>query len=100
MTLYSSRKRTKAKIRDLTKESLQLSLNILSLATLNNAIENHIRRITFLNRFFAQILYEFDLLADFVRGINEVDNFLSNKANELERRFDMLDRCKNGIPRY
>ena len=89
-----------AKIRDLTKESLQLSLNILSLATLNNATENHIRRITFLKRFFAQILYKFDLPADFVRGINEVDNFLSKKANELERRFDMLDRCKNGIPRY
>ena len=55
-----------AKIRDLIKESLQLSANLLSLVTLDNAIENHIRRITFLKSFFEQIEYEFDLPADFV----------------------------------
>ena len=87
-------------IRDLIKESLQLSANLLSLITLDNAIENHIRRTTFLKRFFAQIVYEFDLPADFVRDIHEVDNFLSNKINELERRFDMIGTCKQGSPRY
>ena len=65
-----------AEIRDLIKESLQLSANLLSLVTLDNAIENHIRRITFLKTFLAQIVYEFDLPADFVRGTQEVDNFL------------------------
>ena len=89
-----------AEIRDLIKESLQLSANLLSLVTLDNAIENHIRRITFLKSFFAQIVYEFDLPADFVRDIHEVDNFLSNKINELERRFDMIGTCKQGRPRY
>ena len=59
-------------IRDLIKESLQLSANLFSLVTLNNAIENHIRRITFLKSFFAQIVHEFDLPADFVRGIRGV----------------------------
>ena len=39
-------------------------------------------------------MYEFDLLADFVRGIHELDNFLSNKINGLERRFDMIGTCK------
>ena len=100
MTLCSCRKRTMAKIRDLIKESLQLSANLLSLVTLDNAIENHIRRITFLKSFFAQIVYEFDLPADFVRGIHEVDNFLSNKINELERRFDMIGTCKQGRSKY
>ena len=85
-----------AEIRNLIKESLQLSANLLSLVTLDNAIENHIRRITFLKSFFAQIVYEFDLPADFVRGIHEVDNFLSNKINELERRFDMEEHTQGG----
>ena len=89
-----------AEIRYLTKESLQLSANLLSLVTLDNAIQNHIRRITFLKSFFAQLVYEFDLPADFVRGIHEVDNFLSKKINELERRFDMIGTCKQGRPRY
>ena len=81
VSLCSCRKRTIEEIRDLIKESLQVSATLLSLVTLNNAIENPIRRITFLKRFFAQIVYEFDLPADFVRGIHEVDNFLSNKIN-------------------
>ena len=72
----------------------------MSLAKLDYATENHIQRITFLKSFFAQIVYEFDLPADFVRGIHEVDNFLSNKINELERRFDMIGTCKQGRPRY
>ena len=72
----------------------------MSLVTLDNAIENHIRIITFLKSFFAQIVYEFYLLADFVRGIHKVDNFLSNKLNELERCFDMIGTCKQGRPRY
>ena len=100
MSLCSCRKRTMAEIRDLLKESLQLSANLLSLVTLDNAIENHIRRITFLKRFFAQIVYEFDIPADFVRGIHVVNNFLSIKINELERRFDMIGTCKQGRPRY
>ena len=100
MSLCSCRKRTMAEIRDLIKESPQLSANLFSLVTLHNAIENRIRRITFLKSFFAQIIYEFDLPADFVRGIHEVDNFLSNKINELERRFDMIGTCKQGRPRY
>ena len=100
VSLFSCRKRTIKEIRDLIKESLQVSANLLSLVALDNAIENHIRRITFLKRFFAQIVYGFDLPADFVRGIHEVDNFLSNKINELERRFDMIGTCKQGIPRY
>ena len=87
-------------IRDLIKESLQLSSNLLSLVTLDNAIENDIRRITFLKSFFAQMVYEFDLPTYFVRGIHEVDNFLSNKINELERRFDMIGTCKQGRPKY
>ena len=87
-------------IRDLTKESLQLSANLMSLVTLDHTIENHIRRITFVKSFFAQIVYEFDLAADFVRGIHEVGNFLSNKINELERRFDMIGTCKQGRLRY
>ena len=62
VSLYSCRKRTM----DLIKESLQLSANLMSLVTLDNAIENHIRRITFLKSFFEQIEYEFDLPADFV----------------------------------
>ena len=70
------------------------------MVTIDKAIENHIRRITFFKSFFAQIVYEFDLPADFVRGIHEVDNFLSNKINELERRFDMIGTCKQGRPRY
>ena len=45
-------------------------------------------------------MYEFDLPTDFVRCIHEVDNFLSNKINELERRFDMIGTCKQGRPRY
>ena len=100
MSLCSCRKKILTEIRDLIKESLQLSANLLSLITLDNAIENHIRRTTFLKRFFAQIVYEFDLPADFVRDIHEVDNFLSNKINELERRFDMIGTCKQGSPRY
>ena len=48
-----------AEIQDLIKESLQLSANLLSLVTLDNAK-------TFLKRFFAQIMFEFDLPADFV----------------------------------
>ena len=83
-------KENDGEIKDLIKESLQLSFNLLSLVTIDKAIENHIRRITFFKSFFAQIVYEFDLPADFVRGIHEVDNFLSNKINELERRFDMI----------
>ena len=75
-----------AEIQDLIKESLQLSANLLSLVTLDNAK-------TFLKRFFAQIMFEFDLPADFVWGIHEVDNFLSTKINELERRFDMIGTC-------
>ena len=39
-------------------------------------------------------MYEFDLPADFVRGIHELDNFLSNKINGLERRFVMIGTCK------
>ena len=39
-------------------------------------------------------MYEFDLPAEFVRGIHELDNFLSNKINGLERRFDMIGKCK------
>ena len=66
MSLCSCRKRTMAEIQDLIKESLQLSANLLSLVTLDNSIENHIRRITFLKSFFEQIEYEFDLPADFV----------------------------------
>ena len=100
MSLCSCRKRTIAEFQALIKESLRLSANLLSLVTLDNAIENHIRRITFLKSFFAQIVYEFDLPADFVRDIHEVDNFLSNKINELERRFDMIGTCKQGRPRY
>ena len=100
MRLCSCRKRTVTEIWNLIKESLQLRANLLGLVTLDNAIENHIRRTTFLKRFFAQIVYEFDLPADFVRGIHEVDNFLSNKINELERRFDMIGTCKQGSPRY
>ena len=72
----------------------------MSLVTLDNAIENYIWRIIFLKRLFPQIVYEFDLLADFVQGIHEVDNFLSSKINELERRFDMIHTCKSGRPRY
>ena len=87
MSLCSCRKRTIAEFQALIKESLRLSANLLSLVTLDNAIENHIRRITFLKSFFAQIVYEFDLPADFVRDIHEVDNFLSNKINELECHF-------------
>ena len=45
-------------------------------------------------------MYEFDLPADFVRCIHEVDNFLSNKINELERCFEMIGTCKQGRPRY
>ena len=100
MSLRSCRKRTMAEIRDLIKESLQLSANLLSLVTLDNAIENHIQKITFLKTFFAQIVYEFDLPADFVRGIHEVDNFLRNKINDLQRRFDMIGTCKQGRLRY
>ena len=70
-----------AEIRDQIKKSLQLSPNLLSLVTLDNAIENYIWRIIFLKRLFPQIVYEFDLLADFVQGIHEVDNFLSSKIN-------------------
>ena len=70
-----------SEIPDLIQESLQQSTNLLTLVTLDNAIEKHIRRITFLKKFFAQIVYEFDLPADFVQGIHEVDNFLSNKMN-------------------
>ena len=87
MSLCNCRKRTIAEFQDLIKESLRLSANLLSLVTLDNAIENRFRRITFLKSFFAQIVYEFDLPADFVRGIHEVDNFLSNKINILECRF-------------
>ena len=72
----------------------------MSLVTLDNAIENHIRRITYLKSFFAQIVYEFDLPADFVRGIHENDNFLSNKINEIERRFDMIGTYKQGRSKY
>ena len=72
----------------------------MSLVILDNAIENHIRRITFLKSFFAQIVHEFDLPADFERGIHEVDNFLSNKINELERCFDTIDTWKQVKPRY
>ena len=72
MSVCCCRKRTMAEIRDLIKESL----------------------------LFAQIVYEFDLPADFVRGIHKVDNFLSKKINELERRFDMIGTCKQGRPRY
>ena len=100
MSLCSCRKRTMAEIRDLIKESLQLSANLLSLVTLDNAIENHVRKITFLRSFFAQIVYEFYLPANFVQGIHEIDDFLSNKINELERRFDMISTCKQGRPRY
>ena len=57
-------------------------------------------QITFLKSLFSQIVYEFDLPANFVRGIHEVDNFLSNKINELERRFDMIGTCKQGRLRY
>ena len=81
MSLCSCRKKTMSEIPDLIQESLQQSTNLLSLVTSDNAIEKHIRRITFLKNFFAQIVYEFDLPADFVRGIHEVDNFLSNKMN-------------------
>ena len=70
-----------AESRDLMKESLQLSANLLSLVTLDNATENYIRRIILLKTSFTQIVYEFDLPGDFVRGIHEVDNFLSNKIN-------------------
>ena len=70
-----------AETRYLIKESVQLSANLLILVTLDNAIENSIRRITFLKSFFAQIVYQFDLPADFVRGIHEVDKFLSSKIN-------------------
>ena len=100
MSLCSCRKRKMAEILDLIKESLQLSANLLSLVTLDNAIENCIRRMTFLKSFFAQIVYKFYLPADFVQGIHEVDNFLSNKINELVRRFDMIGMCKQGRPRY
>ena len=72
----------------------------MSLVTLDNAIENNIRRITFLTTFSAQIVYELDLPADFIRGIHEVHNFLSNKKNEFERRFDIIGTCKQGRPRY
>ena len=44
-------------------------------------------------------MYDFDLPADFLRGIYEVDNFRSNKINELELRFDMIGMCKQGRPR-
>ena len=100
MSLCRCRKRTVAEIWDLIKESLQLRANLLGLVTLDHAIENHIRRITFLKSFFAQILFEFDLPADFVRGIHEVDSFLSNKINELECCFDMIGTCKQERPRY
>ena len=40
-------------------------------------------------------MYEFDLPADFVRGIPEVNNFLSNKINQLERHFDMIGTGRN-----
>ena len=83
-----------AETRYLINESVQLSANLLILVTLDNTIENSIRRIAFLKSFFAQIVYQFDLPADFVRGIHEVDNFLSNKINELERRFDLIGTCK------
>ena len=100
MGLRSCRKRTMAEIRDLMKESLQLSANLLSLVTLDHAIENHIQRITFLKRFFAQIVYEFDLPADFVRRIHEADSFLSDKINELEHHFDIIGTCKQGRPSF
>ena len=102
VSLCSCRKRKMAEILDLIKESLQLSANLLSLVTLDNAIENYIRRMTLFKSFFlkAQIVYKFDLPADFVQGIHEVDNFLSNKINELGRRFDMIGTCKQGRPRY
>ena len=45
-------------------------------------------------------MYEFDLPAGFVRGIHEVDNFLSNRINGLERRLDMIGTYKQGRPRY
>ena len=45
-------------------------------------------------------MYESDLPADLVGGIHEVNNFLSDKINELERRFDMVGTCKQGRPRY
>ena len=45
-------------------------------------------------------MYEFDLPADFVRGIHEVDNFLSNRINGPERRLDMIGTYKQGRPRY
>ena len=89
-----------AEIRDLIKESLHLSANLLSLVTLDNATENHSWRITFWKRFYAPIVYEFDLPADFVRGIHEVDNFLSNRINGPERRLDMIGTYKQGRPRY
>ena len=82
------------------KESLQLKANLLGFVTLDHAIENLIRRITFSKSFFAQILFEFDLPADFVRGIHEVDSFLSNNINELECCFDMIGTCKQERPRY
>ena len=72
MSLCSFRKRTMAEIREVIKESLQLSANLLSLVTLDNAIGNHIRRIIFLKSFFAQIVYEFVLPADFVRDIQDL----------------------------
>ena len=100
VSLCSCRKRKMAEILDLIKESLQLSYNLLSLVTLDNAIENYIRRMTFLKSLFAQIVYKFDLPADFVQGIHEVDNFLSNKINEVGLRFDMIGTCKLGRPRY
>ena len=45
-------------------------------------------------------MYEFDLPADFVRGVHKVDNFLSSKINELERHFNMIGTCKQGRLRY
>ena len=63
------------------ESQFQLSANLLSLVTLDNAIENHIRRIILLKTSFTQIVYRFDLPGDFVRGIRDVDNFLSNKIN-------------------
>ena len=89
-----------AETQDLIKESVQLSVNLLILVTIDNAIENSIQRIAFLKSFFAQIVYQLDLPADFVRGIHEVDNFLNSKINELERCFDIISTSKKGRPRY
>ena len=45
-------------------------------------------------------MYKFDLPADFVRGIHEIDNFLSNKINQIERCFYVIGTCKKGRSRY